>query len=150
MADPLSIASGVVALVTFGLHTSKALCTAIESLKTHTKTVRDLKAEVLALSTALEELKDAVADDAEEFDKLKLPLLSCAVLCQDFSDLVRTCTDHTTETRISFRDWTKLQFKGHDIESFRTVLAGYKSTIQITIGGINLFVCFKDSDYSYV
>ena len=56
------------------------------------------------------------------------------------SGFVRSCTSHTTESHTSVRDWTKLRFNGESIEKFRTVLAGYKSTIQITIGGIHLLV----------
>jgi hypothetical protein len=138
MADPLSIASSVVALVTFGLQTSKILRTTIESFQNRTKTIRDLRIDVLALLGALEELNEAVEDGAAEFDRLKLPLYSCAILCSDFNGMIHKCTSRTSDSKGSFRDWTKLHFRGNDIETFRTTLAGYKSTIQVAIGAINL------------
>ncbi|KAF1818797.1 uncharacterized protein K489DRAFT_326648 [Dissoconium aciculare CBS 342.82] len=138
MADPLSIASSVVALVTFGLQTSKILRTTIESFQNRTKTIRDLRIDVLALFGALEELNEAVEDGTAEFDRLKLPLYSCAILCSDFNGMIHKCTSRTSDSKGSFRDWTKLHFRGNDIETFRTTLAGYKSTIQVAIGAINL------------
>lgn len=140
MADPLSITSGVVALITFGLQASKVLQTTINSLQNRTKTVRDLRNDVLALYAALEELNDVVGDGSSEFDRLRLPLYSCGTLCNDFNTLLVKCTQRTTDSRASLRDWTKLQFRGSDIDEFRTTLAGYKSTIQIAIGAMNLYV----------
>jgi hypothetical protein len=140
MADPLSIASSIVALVTFGLQTTKILRATIDSFHNRTKTARDLRIDVIALLGALEELSEVVEDGAAEFDRLKLPLYSCATLCSEFNELIHKCTSRTSNSKGSFRDWAKLHFRGSDIETFRTTLAGYKSTIQIAIGAINLSV----------
>lgn len=51
MADPISVASGVVALVAFGLQTSKTILNTIESRKNQPKTVRDLKKEIEVLTS---------------------------------------------------------------------------------------------------
>ncbi|OQN95280.1 hypothetical protein B0A48_18751 [Cryoendolithus antarcticus] len=141
MADPISVTSGVIALVSFGLQTSKAIYKSIESLNNHTKFVRDLNDEVKGFQNVLEELEVVISDDfVAKFTSIRLPLFSCAAACQDFNVLIRECTPNTTDSHRSMRDWTRLQFKAGDINDFRSTLSAYKSTIQIAIGGINLFV----------
>ncbi|KAK4551466.1 hypothetical protein LTR86_011158 [Recurvomyces mirabilis] len=137
--DPLSITAGVIALVSFGVQTGKSLAGVINSIDNHTKVVRDLRAEVQDLQDILQQLHETItpADEAI-FVQLKVPLYSCATSCQDFATLINQCTANTTDRHKSVRDWTRLQLRASDIAYFRSALSGYKSTIQVALGGINL------------
>jgi hypothetical protein len=79
---------------------------------------------------------------ATEYDaqltSLKLPLLRCGKTCAEFEDIISRCAGHSDGQRTSFRDWAKLQYRGGDIGDLKTTLAGYKSTINIAIGGATL------------
>lgn len=139
MADPISIASGVIALVSFSVQTSKALHQAVESIKKHPKVIRELKKEVEDLQQVLEELKEVVEKGASlQLSSLSLPLRSCGIACQDFADTIYGCTKNTTEAQGSLRDWAKMKYLGGDISSFKETIGSYKSTIQIALGGMNL------------
>ena len=139
MADPISVTSGIIALVSFGIQASQTLYSTIESLKNYTKTIRELKQQLEALRNVLKDLEKVADDDlVSEFESIKLPLYSCATSCQEFDAVIRKCTENSTDSHRSFRDWAKLRYMGDDINGFNNQLAGYKSTIQIALGGMNL------------
>jgi hypothetical protein len=139
MADPISITSGIVGLVSFGLQASQALYTTLQSLKNYTKTIRELKQQLEALQNVLQDLEKAADDELiSEFESIKLPLYCCAKACKEFEGMIRKCTENSSDTHRSFRDWAKLRYMGNDINGFCDQLATYKSTIQVALGGINL------------
>ncbi|WPH00600.1 Hypothetical protein R9X50_00343000 [Acrodontium crateriforme] len=139
MAEIIGVTSGIVALVSFGMSASITLHNTIQSIRNHTKNVRELRNELEALRDVLQHLKTSVdADISADVTVLELPLYRCGTACNEFNALVLKCTGNSTETRSSFRDWAKLQYMGNDINGFKNALAGYKSTIQIALGGINL------------
>ncbi|CAH0020142.1 unnamed protein product [Clonostachys rhizophaga] len=72
MDDPLSIASSVVALVTFALQSSVVLYSTVRSFQSQDKDVLALKGEVNDLTTVLECLLDTVTKHPElDFAALK-------------------------------------------------------------------------------
>lgn len=139
MADPLSVTSAVVSLITVSCQASKALRDTIYSYKNHTKNVRDLKNELEALEETLQllnvtspGLKDA------DFAALELPLRRCGCACEEFRQILERCTGQTADDKAKFRSWLRIRWMGSDINGFKDTLAGYKSTIAIAIAGINL------------
>lgn len=140
MADPISIASGLLALVGFALESSKTLYQLVQSFQSNQRVIRGLKEELEALSEVLESLQVAVTTDDADLAALKVPLLRCGKTCGEFKALIVQCTAHSsgTRTRTSFRDWAKIQYMGDDIGGFRIMLAGYKSTITIALGDANM------------
>lgn len=138
MADPLSTASALLTLVVFAFQSSTTLYQVVESFQTNKKTIRELKEELEALTEVLKSLQEAVADSDVDFTALKLPLLRCGKACKDFEAVIIKCTAHSGGARTSFRDWAKLQYMGDDIDGFRNMLAGYKSTINIALGDANM------------
>ena len=138
MAEPISIASGLVALTTFALQSSKALYQAIESFKSNRKAIRDLKEEFEALGGVLQSLTETTRKVQIHLDALKLPLHRCGTACRDFEAIVARCTAHSGGSRTSFRDWARLTYMGEDVTGFRNMLAGYKSTIIIALGDANM------------
>ena len=138
MADPVSAASAVITLVTFGIKSSSTLYQTVKSFNSHHRYVRELRAELDALSLVLASLHQAILDDEADFTILKLPLFSCGSACVDFNTVVRKATANSNGSIANFRDWAKLKYLGDDIEGFKTLLAGYKSTITIAICDANL------------
>ncbi len=138
MADPISLASGLIALTTFALQSSKALYQTIQSFQNNRKAIRDLREELEALDGVLQALTQTATVTPTHLDALKLPLYRCGTACKDFKAIVVKCTAHSSGSRTSFRDWARLTYMGEDITGFRNMLAGYKSTIGIALGDANM------------
>ncbi|XP_044715337.1 uncharacterized protein HRG_10916 [Hirsutella rhossiliensis] len=51
------------------------------------------------------------------------------------------CVSQSGGTQTTFRGWAKLKYMGDDIDGFRRLLSGYKSTITIALTDANLRVC---------
>lgn len=143
MAEPISLASGIVALATFAFTSSVSLYQVVGSFQNNQRNMRRLKEEVEALNGVLRSLRGIAAGNPaglEGLDGLNLPLLHCGKACKDFEAEIIKCTAHYGGSRTSFRDWAKLKYMGDDIAGFKNMLAGYKSTIIIALGDANLSV----------
>ncbi|RMZ76933.1 hypothetical protein DV737_g4577, partial [Chaetothyriales sp. CBS 132003] len=138
MAEPVGMASGIVALTVFAFQSSKALYELFNGFQSHGSKIERLKTELKALTGVLESLCSIVESDPADMDPLKLPLLHCGKACQECGQMVKKCTTHSDGTRTSIRDWVKFNFMGKDISSFTTLLSGYKATIMIALGDANL------------
>ncbi|KAH6614515.1 hypothetical protein B0J18DRAFT_413673 [Chaetomium sp. MPI-SDFR-AT-0129] len=139
MGDPISLASGLVALVTFALASSTLLYDTVQSYRSHPNNVRDLKDELGALTGVLRALSETVEQNkATDFTALKLPLLRCGNACREFDEVIAKCSSHSGGSKTSFRDWAKLKYMGDGIDEFRSMLAGYKSTINTALADANL------------
>ncbi|KAF5541681.1 beta-lactamase [Fusarium phyllophilum] len=125
MADGLSVASGVLALVTFAFQSSTVLYKTVRSYKTQDANARALKNELNDLTGVLHSLLETVTNYPEiSFDSLELPLLRCGKTCEEYGKLIARCTKHSNGTRPSFRDWIGQQYLKGDITDFRDMLAG--------------------------
>ncbi|KAF5539424.1 beta-lactamase [Fusarium mexicanum] len=125
MADGLSVASGVLALVTFAFQSSTVLYKTVRSYKTQDANARALKNELSDLTGVLHSLLETVTNYPEiSFDSLELPLLRCGKTCEEYGKLIARCTKHSNGTRPSFRDWIGQQYLKGDITDFRDMLAG--------------------------
>jgi hypothetical protein len=138
MADPLSTASGVLALTLFAFNSSTVLYKLVDSFHSNQRTVRELREELEALNDVLQSLQETVTGTDADLSILKLPLLRCGKACKDFEAVIASCTAHSTGPRTSFRDWAKLKYLGDDIAGFKNMLAGYKSTVSIALGDVNM------------
>ncbi|KXG51328.1 uncharacterized protein PGRI_093400 [Penicillium griseofulvum] len=139
MAEPIGIASGLVALATFAFQSSSALFDVVQSYRSHPKRVRDLTEELEGLTGVLGALAETLnANTDTELASLEYPLLRCANACKDFEEELKKCSTRSLAGKTSFRDWAKLNYMGEDIDGFRRMLAGYKSTIIIALTDANL------------
>lgn len=136
--DPLSIASGSIAIVTAAVQSSKVLYQAIQSFKGHSRSVRQLRDELEALGGVLRSLEVFSESDPSVIVPLKLPLTQCAKACVEFRELIVKCTKHSRDEKTSLRDWAKLTYMGNDVNGFTAMLSGYKSTIAIALADANL------------
>src|SRR5687767_12599122 len=137
MTEPVSLASGLMTLVVFALQGSKSLYQTIESFQGHQRTVRELREELESLEEVLQSLREAATSSNVNLTSLKLPLLRCGKACKEFEDVIAKCAVRS-ESRTSFRDWARLRYMGNDVNGFRHMLAGYKSTIAIALGDANM------------
>lgn len=136
--DPISLSSGLLTLVVFAFQSSKVLYDIVDSFQSNKKTVRGLKEELEALNEALQSLQELLTRTDVDLSALKKPLLRCGKACKDFEAVILKCTANSKGDRTSFRDWARLQYMGSDIDGFRDMLAGYKSTIIIALGDANM------------
>jgi hypothetical protein len=139
MAEPISLASGLLALTTFALQSSIALYKTVQSFQSHPQRVRDLTEELEALTGVLGPLTETISATTDvDLSALDLPLLRCGNACKEFEQEIMKCSSRSLGGRKSFRDWAKLRYMGEDIDSFRRLLAGYKLTINIALTDANL------------
>ncbi|ELQ32544.1 hypothetical protein OOU_Y34scaffold01094g4 [Pyricularia oryzae Y34] len=128
MTDPLSTASGVVALVTFALQSSVTLHRTIRSLRSQEKDARALKDELADLTSVLETLLETIEGHPNiDFGSLALPLQRCGKTCQEYGELIAKCTRHSTSSRASLRDWITQRSISNRLKK---KLATYKSIPQ--------------------
>lgn len=138
MSDPLSLAAGVIGITAFAIQSSKVLYDALGNLKNNVKNVRDLKEEITSLSAVLQSLKETLEVSDTDFSSLQAPLLRCARLCLEFSEVVEKCSAHADKGKFSVRDYLMATYKGKDINDLRSLLSVYKSTITIALADANL------------
>ena len=139
MAEPIGVASGLLALATFAFQSSVTLYSTICSFESHPKRVRDLEEELEALSSVLASLSEIATVTANGVPSaLDLPLLRCGKSCKEFEEEIRKCSSRSGGGRTSFRDWARLRYMGEDIDGFRRLLAGYILTINIALTDANL------------
>jgi hypothetical protein len=139
MADPISLASGLLALVIFAHKSCLTLHTTIQSFRAHPKRVRDLINELETLSSVLESLTDTIkSDTGADLSALDLPLQRCGNACNEFLQELQKCCSRSGGDRQSFRDWAKLRYMGDNIDDFKDSLAAYKSTITIALTDVHM------------
>jgi hypothetical protein len=73
MADSISAASAIITLVTFGIKSSSTLYQTFKDFNSHHSYIRELKAELDALSLVLASLHQAILDDEGDFTLLNFP-----------------------------------------------------------------------------
>lgn len=137
--ESLGVASGVVTPLTAAIQSSKSLYETIQTFRAQGRKIRDLRNELEGLFQVLESLKDVVDKDDRILSLLMLPVLHCTQACREFEIILVKCSKHSGGSRTSFRDWTKIKYMGGDIDDFKNVLAGYKSTLTIALCSLNLY-----------
>jgi hypothetical protein len=139
MAEVIGLASGLLTLVGFAFQSGVTLVQTVQSFKNHPKRVRELIEELEALVAVLASLTDTVSGTTDiDLSALELPMLRCGNACKEFELEIRRCSSRSGSDRASFRDWAKLRYMGDGIDSFKQLLAGYKSTIVIALTDANL------------
>jgi hypothetical protein len=139
MAEPIGLASGLLTLATFAFQSSITLNKTVQSFQPHPRHVRDLDEELKALSKVLRSLIEAVGAATNiHLSALNLPLLRCGNACKEFEQEIRNYLSRSSSSWTSFREWAKIRYLGDDIDGFRQLLAGYKSTIIIALTDANL------------
>lgn len=103
MADPISAASVIITLVTFGIKSSSTLCQTFKEFNNHHKYIRELKGELDALSLVLACLHQDILDNKADFTLLKLPLFRQGSAYIKFNMVVEDTTKQSYGSLASFR-----------------------------------------------
>lgn len=139
MADPLSIAAGIIAVITATIQSSTALYHTIESFKNYPQRVRELLKQILSLTKILESLRELSEQDESVGAPLEVPLRECGAACARFKTVLELHRGSLSNGK-SFATWISFRFRNGDIVNFMETLAVYKSTMAIAIADANLYV----------
>ncbi|OBT50955.1 hypothetical protein VE04_08904, partial [Pseudogymnoascus sp. 24MN13] len=133
--DPLSITASVLALATAAIRSTKSLDETVKCLKDRTATLRRLRHELNDLMDILESLTQVIDGETSVIKLLQGPINRCTQVCSEFEQLMKV---FNVKSKTGFRDWTKMQFMGGNINEFIDTIAGYKSTITVGLGTITM------------
>lgn len=142
MSDPISLAAGLLALVTFAFGTCQSLVQEIQSFGDQPKDIQHLKGELESLSAIIKSLISVVSKPGAETDadllSLKPPLLGCGEACKELGDLVRKCTKHFDGKKPSVRGWAMLKLRAGQIQGVQSLLSMYRATITLALANATL------------
>ena len=138
MADPLSITASVLTLVTTACQAVKSLYGTVERYQGRDRNLKALYAELEQVSNILTSLSKVTHIDESLWSLLSGPIERCSRICIEFEGAMKTFSNG--RPKASFMDWAKLEFKKGTITEFTDEIAGYKSTITVGLGIINMLV----------
>jgi Fungal N-terminal domain of STAND proteins len=139
MAEFIGVASGWLAQASFAFQSSITLVKTLQSFQHHSERVRALKEELEALIAVLDPLIEKFGPTTDVgLSALGLPLRRCGIACKEFEQEIVKLLSRSGGSRMNFRDWAKLRYMGDDIDGFRQLVAGYRSTIVIALTDANL------------
>ena len=143
MTDPMSVIASVITVAGLAYKSSKALCEMIDTVRDAPETFRLLHGDLKALNDVLAPIfqtlehkkatKDLPAAQAACLQALELPLQRCSDICDLFKSKLSTLMSHSSDTHTSKRDRLRLHFKSDEVESLRSTLGSYKSTLAIAL-----------------
>ncbi|KAL0930045.1 uncharacterized protein CTRU02_214865 [Colletotrichum truncatum] len=135
MADPLSIAASVLAVVTAAVSSTATLIDTIKRYKGRDKTLQRLESELEDLLKLLGVIENMFQRDASMMALLEGPIARCSQICTDFEKAMK---EFTGKAKTGFLDWAKLEFRKGDIQEFIDTITNYRSTIAVGLGAVNL------------
>lgn len=138
MAEAVGVLSGGITLVEVAAKSGLSLVKLIDSFQNHNKSISELQQELGSLNGLLHQLGEAVKENPVDFASLDVLLRQCTQICRDFEALITRCTAHFDESKTSVRDWVKSRIKEDQINSLKSLIASYKSSITVALGCINL------------
>ncbi|OOF95205.1 hypothetical protein ASPCADRAFT_169601 [Aspergillus carbonarius ITEM 5010] len=135
MADPLSIAASVLAVITATVQSTKSLQGTVKRFRNRDKTLRRLQNELEDLTTILESLQQVTNNEKSMLALLQGPINRCNQICRDFEQSIKVFSGKSTT---GFLDWAKMEFMRGNINEFIDTIAGYKATISVGLGTITI------------
>jgi len=140
MADPLSITASVLAVATAAIVSIRSLCDTVKSFQNRNNTLRRLQAKLQDLATILDSLVQVINADTSVLTLLGGPIDRCKETCNEFEQSIKKFHG---KSKTGLLDWSKLEFMRGDINDFIDTIEGYKSTITVGLGTINLSVAIS-------
>jgi hypothetical protein len=141
MADPLSIATAVITIITAAIQSSVALCETVKRFKDRDTTLARLQEELEDLVKILSSLNTFSNTPNSMLKLLERPIERCTVICQEFEKSMKSFSGNS---KTKFIDWARMEFRKGSINEFIDALTGYKSTIFIGLGVVIMSGCPKD------
>lgn len=142
MAEPIGIASGILALVVAAYKTSVTLTECIQSFRDQPKKVRELRDQVGGIQSTLQTINRQAAStgaDGGRLEPLRAPLLSCERICLELFELLKKCTPNSKDGRRSIRDWLRLEHNEKRFDELKERLEVFKSTLTVTMQTVTLY-----------
>ena len=145
MADPLSIATGVVGLLGYALHGSKRMLEFIESIRNAPKDVAALSLDLRALHDVLATLagmQNEFNSNPTIIDCLRVPLENCVDIFTDFTATLNQFVVTTRDGSMRVRTWKNIvwAFREKEISLFRDTTLAYKASLNMAVGAMTLSV----------
>ena len=133
----MSIAVSVMGILHAAVLSTRSLRDAVSRFKGRNKTLGRLQDELDDLTKILQLLEQVANVEAPMLDLLKGPVGRCTEVCREFEEAMGS---FRRKSKAGILDWAKMEFMRGDINEFIDILSGYKSTINIGLGTINMFV----------
>lgn len=134
MAEIVGFAASVLT-ITSACRAVKSLYETVKHYEGRNTTLTMLRAqleEILNIMNALEKVTDI---DESLWGLLRGPIDRCKEMCPDFEKAMKSFSN---SSKVGLRDWAKMEFRKGTIAEFIDRIAGYKSTITVGLGIINL------------
>lgn len=147
MADPLSITTSVIGVVTAVFQSCQTLNDLVSSCKNAPKNLRDLRYDLNILQNLIHSLERVVAGPAREDLSLEqrscilelIPAMkSCQEACDNFVQRLANATSHSKGDHVSFTDRVRLYLNDGDIQALKSRLGVCKQTLDIALGVVTL------------
>lgn len=133
----MSITASLLAVTTAAVQSTKSLYETVKSIEGGNKSLCRLQDELRDLINILDSLAQVTNAEHLMLTLLQGPIERCSQVCREFEQSMEVFRG---KTKTGFRDWTKIEFMKGDINEFIDTIAGYKSTISISLGTITLLV----------
>ncbi|OCK77750.1 ATP-NAD kinase [Lepidopterella palustris CBS 459.81] len=139
MADPLSVAGGIVGIVAPALHGTRLLLHDIQNIADAPKAVASLTDDLQSVGITLEALKTVKDSEwkslgVEVAHGSELAIAACTKACEKFRSDLKHWTRHSEDGKLSWWDRTNIGFfKQLTIKSLSEQLQNCKITISMTI-----------------
>lgn len=144
MADPLSITSGILAVVGAAYTSTKGLYDLIDGLQNAPKAIAEMKSDIGAVQGVLKALetnlreKPAALTPIFERVRIKETVGACDDITKNFTQTIEKYTAHSKDGSFSKRDRLTVTFRKSKLDGFRTRLNAAKDTVQFAVTSANL------------
>ena len=140
MAEPIGLAASLLTLALFALNTSQSLYEAVSSFRSQRQTIKDVLADLAALVTVLNTIKERAQQPAEatKLEPIRQPLECCKTICDEMREMLDACTTHTNDSQASVRDWLKMRYREKSFDDMKKRLSSYKTTLVVAFQSVNM------------
>jgi hypothetical protein len=135
MAEIVGLAASVLT-ITAACQAVKSLYDTVKHYEGRNTTLTMLRAQLEEMLNILNALEKVTDIDKSLWLLLQGPIDRCKEICPAFEEAMNSFSN--SKTKIGLRDWAKMEFRKGTIMEFIERIAGYKSTITVGIGIINL------------
>ncbi|KAF2451281.1 hypothetical protein P171DRAFT_492553 [Karstenula rhodostoma CBS 690.94] len=149
MGDPLSTISGVLAVTTAAIQSTKFLIDTINGIKDAPKVVKEIGDDLQALKSVLEELFAAMKGPKPPVLRrggVEGALKHCDQYCTAFGQLLSKWSNETTGDKMSLLTRLKVYFGEDKIEGFREKLRDTKLTLNLALGAATVLTIAQNPD----
>ena len=139
--DPLPVTVSVLASIVGALESTKSLYKSVIALRERSRALRRLQDKLEDLHRILDSLTQTTDAEKAMLAFAQSPIHQCSQLCHKFEQSLNLFALElfAREPGVCFRDWTKMEFMGNNINGFIDSIEEYKSTIAISLGMVTMY-----------